>query len=389
MTESLDVVVIGGGQAGLAIGWHLRRLGASFAILDGAPQVGDSWRNRWDSLRLFTSARYNSLPGTPFPGDPDHYPTKDEVAGYLGAYAVEHGLPVRVGMPVRRLGQLPDGFSVETTTGTVDASQVVVATGAFQTPFVPAMGANLGARVTQLHSAGYRNPAQVPDGPVLVVGAGNSGLQIAAELAATHQVTVAVGAPPRTLPQRLLGKDIFWWLASAGLVTGSADSPIARRVRARGELVIGTRVADLRRHGVQFSGRVTGAAGRRLTGADGRTHTPATVVWATGFRSNWSWLDAPVLAESGDVVHQRGVTNVPGMYFLGLPWQHSRGSALLGFVQHDAACIAIHIAAGLEARDRGIGSRDLSGQPAHACPSVSQGPTDERVALHVRRGGLS
>jgi putative flavoprotein involved in K+ transport len=345
MSTPLDVVVIGAGQAGLAIGWHLKQMGASYAILDGAADLGHSWRSRWDSLRLFTPARYNGLPGMPFPGDPDHHPDKDEAADYLRDYAVAFDLPVRVGMPVSRLSRVGERFVVETPAEAFEATQVVVATGAFQVPFVPTLAAGLAADVVQLHSSEYRNPSQLPDGPALVVGGGNSGLQIARELAATRPVTVAMGDKAQMLPQTVLGKDVFWWLTKTGLISRSADSRLARRMRARGELVIGTRLADLRMIGVDFCGRVTAAAGRLVGTADGRELSPASVVWATGFRSDWSWVDVPGVMHDGQVVHKRGVTPVPGLFFLGLPWQHSRGSALLGFVQDDAAFLAGHVRA--------------------------------------------
>lgn len=343
MSTPLDVVVVGAGQAGLATGWHLRRMGARFAILERAPEVGHSWRTRWDSLRLFTPARYNGLPGLPFPGDPDHYPGKDEVADYLRGYASEFDLPVRTGMPASRLARAGDRFVVETPAETLEAAQVVVATGPFQVPSVPALSADLSGDVVQLHSSEYRNDSQLPDGPVLVVGGGNSGLQIALELAATRPVTLAMGEKVPMLPQTVLGKDVFWWLTRAGLITRSADSRLGRRMRAKGELVIGTRVADLAARGVDLCGRVTSAAGRHVGTADGRELTPSSVVWATGFRSDWSWVDVPGAVVDGQVSHARGVTPVPGLCFLGLPWQHSRGSALLGFVGDDAEFVAEHL----------------------------------------------
>ena len=340
MSTPLDVVVIGAGQAGLAMGWHLKRMGASFAILDGAPEVGHSWRIRWDSLRLFTPARYDGLPGLPFPGDPDHHPGKTEDADYLRDYAAAFDLPVSTGMPVGRLARVGDRFVVETPAETFEAAQVVVATGAFQVPFVPALAADLSGDLVQLHSSEYRNASQLSDGPVLVVGGGNSGLQIALELAATRPVTVAMGDKAQMLPQRVLGKDVFWWLTAASLVTRPADSRLGRRMRARGELVIGTRLDDLRSQGVELCGRVASASGAVIGTADGRELTPASVVWATGFRSDWWWVDLPGAVADGQVVHQRGLTPVPGLCFLGLPWQHSRGSALLGFVNDDAEFIA-------------------------------------------------
>src|SRR3954470_20435698 len=208
--DPLDVLVIGAGQAGLALGHHLAHRHADFLLLDAAPEVGYSWRNRWDSLRLFSPAQYDALPGLPFPAPADTHPSKDDVADYLAGYARHFALPVRLNSPVLRLHREDDGrFTATTPTGTLRAGQVVVATGPFQTPRVPSVAADVDPGVRQLHSAEYRNPAQLPAGArVLVVGAANSGLQIAAELAATCTVAVAVGSTPMQLPQRLAGRDL-------------------------------------------------------------------------------------------------------------------------------------------------------------------------------------
>jgi putative flavoprotein involved in K+ transport len=345
--QLLDMLVIGAGQAGLALGHHLARRDASFLLLDAGPEVGHSWRSRWDSLRLFSPAEYDSLPGMPFPApDGSYHPTKDDVADYLQAYAQRFRLPVRLNSPVFRLHRDADGtFTAATPTGTVRARQVVVATGPFQTPHIPALAERLEPGVPQLHSAEYRNPTQLPgDGRVLVVGAANSGLQIAAELAATQEVTVAVGTRPTELPQRIAGRDLFFWLTKSGFFTVPTDSRIARRLRARGDLVIGTRSRTLRRRGIDFRPRLTEFAGRTARFADGTTVSVGAVVWATGYRPDYSWLHVPDVVVDGSVRHTGGVTNVPGLYFLGLPWQTARGSALLGFVGADAAAIAARMA---------------------------------------------
>jgi len=180
---------------------------------------------------------------------------------------------------------------------------------------------------------------------VLVVGAANSGLQIAEELAGTCEVTVAVGSQPKELPQRIAGRDLFSWLSGVGFFTVSADSRIARRLRARGDLVIGTRSRDLRRRGVAFSPRLTGFDGRTARFADGTSAEVDAVVWATGYRSDYSWLHVPGVIVDGAVRHNAGVSDVPGLYFLGLPWQTSRGSALLGFVGRDAEALDRRLAA--------------------------------------------
>jgi putative flavoprotein involved in K+ transport len=231
----LDVVVVGGSQAGLAMACHLRRQGLDFVVLEAGPELGHVWRSRWDSMTLFTPAQYDALPGMAFPGPADTYPTKDPVADYLEAYANAFDLPVRLNARVTGLRRTEGGdFEVRTAGETYHARQVVVATGPFQVPFVPAAARRLDESVTQVHSSRYRNPQALPDGPVLVVGGGNSGFQIAEELAASRHVDLSIGARNPMLPQRLAGKDLFWWLTRLGLMRVTADSRLGRRVQARG-----------------------------------------------------------------------------------------------------------------------------------------------------------
>ncbi|GAA3801152.1 NAD(P)/FAD-dependent oxidoreductase [Nocardioides panacisoli] len=347
--DALDVLVIGAGQAGLAVAYHLRQAGLRFLVVDGAAEVGSAWRSRWDSLTLFTPAQYDALPGMAFPARADTYPTATDVADYLEAYALRFDLPIVLNTRVTRLRRDGGRYLVDTSEGPQHARQVVVATGPFQTPVVPAISADLGDGVRQLHSAEYRNPAQIGAGPVVVVGAGNSGRQIALELAATHQVILAVGSEPMQLPQRILGRDLFWWLSKSGLLSKAADSRVARRMRARGDLVIGTPLVELRNAGVEIRPGLTAAHRNGLTFAD-QTHCQlATVIWATGYRSDYSWIDVPgsVADHEGrhTVEHDRGMTTVPGLTFIGLPWQHTRGSALLGFVKDDAKWVAERVIA--------------------------------------------
>jgi putative flavoprotein involved in K+ transport len=341
----LDVLVVGAGQAGLALGRHLQVQGVRFLLVDAADRIGEVWRSRWDSLRLFTAAEHDGLPDLPFPADAGSYPGKDAVADYLEAYAGSFALPVRLGTRVTRLSRTDGGWSAATTTGTLTARRVVVATGPFSAPVVPRLADGLGADVVHLHSSAYRRPADLPDGPVLVVGGGNSGVQIADELAAAGRaVTLAVGTRPLTVPQRPLGRDLFWWLTRSGLIGVRTDSRLGRRLRAR-ELVIGTSFRALRARGVDLRPRAVAAAGRTVRFADGSSTEVAAVVWATGFRLDHGWIDAPEAFADGEPVHARGVTAAPGLYFLGLPWQHTRGSALLGFVRDDAAWLAGQLAA--------------------------------------------
>ena len=345
-SEAFDVIVVGAGQAGLAVAYHLSRQGAHFLVLDAGDEVGQAWRNRWDSLRLFTPAQYDGLPGLPFPARNGVYPTKNMVADYLRDYAAHFALPVRVGCAVSRVEQVASGFVVHTGQGPLAARQVVIATGPFQAPVVPPVAADLSGDVVQLHTAEYRRPGDLPAGPVVVVGAGNSGRQIAEELAPTHEVTLAVGTESLQLPQRLLGRDLFWWLTRLGVITRTVESRLARRMRARGDLVIGTPLRRLRRAGVKIRPRVVSITANEISFRVGPAVRVSTVVWATGFRADYSWVDVPeAFDENGDPRHQRGITAAPGLAFVGLPWQHTRGSALLGFVQHDAAWVAGHLEA--------------------------------------------
>jgi putative flavoprotein involved in K+ transport len=339
-----DVVVVGGGQAGLAIGYHLARQGRRFTILEAASAPAAAWRNRWDSLELFTPVRYDSLPGRAFPGDPDSYPRRDDVVEYLSDYARHFELPVELDSPVRALRKGPEGgYMVELDGRAYGADNVVVATGPFQVPRIPAAARGLHSDVASFHSSDYRTPAALPPGPVLVVGGGNTGFQIAAELSATHEVHLSIGSRQAPLPQRLFGRDLFRFLVATGLMDKSVETRIGRRAMGS-ETLVGSGPRKLRRkHGVTLRPRTTEAAGTSVSFEDGATMEPSTVIWATGFGLDHSWIDVPVLDAGGAVVHRRGVTDAPGLYFLGLPWQYTRGSALLGWVGQDAEYIAQRI----------------------------------------------
>ena len=338
--ELLDVVVVGGSQAGLAMAWHLANEGLRFVVLEAGPEIGHSWRSRWDSLTLFTPTQYDALPGMPFPGPPDSYPTKDPVAGYLQAYAAAFDVPVRLNARVTDLIRAAEGFQIRAGDGVFRARQVVAATGPFQVLFVPPAAQRLDDSVTQLHSAGYRNPRALPAGPVLVVGGGNSGFQIAEELAATRPVDLSIATRAPMLPQRLGGKDLFWWLTRLGLMRVTAESRLGRRLRTRPDFIIGSSRRRLKAAGVRFRPAVVSTEGRTVRFADGSRLDAGIVIWATGYRPDYSWIHIPDVVRDGQVIHRRGVTDVPGLYFLGLPWQHTRGSALLGFVHEDAAYLA-------------------------------------------------
>jgi putative flavoprotein involved in K+ transport len=340
--RSHEVAVIGAGQAGLAMGHFLGRQGRDYVVVDRAPSVGSAWRERWDSLTLFTPRRYDALPGMHFPGDPDGYPGRDEVIGYLERYAETFEMPLELSSEVRGLSRANGRFRLELPDGPLEADQVVVATGPFQQPFVPTLAADLAPEVFQTHSVGYRNPAGVPGTSVLVVGGGNTGFQIADELSGTRAVQLSVGSRQAPLPQRLLGRDLFWWLTKSRLFSTTVDSRLGKRLRDR-DTLIGSSSRGLRRRGVELRPRVVSASGRRIRFEDGAETDADAVIWATGWRPDYSWIGLPVFDEDGRLRHRRGVTDVPGLYFLGLTWQHTRGSALLGWVREDAAFIADRI----------------------------------------------
>jgi putative flavoprotein involved in K+ transport len=352
-TLSYEVVVVGAGQAGLAMGYFLRRQGRRSLILERAGQIAPAWRERWDSLTLFTPRRYSGLPGVPFPGDPDGYPTRDEVIAYLERYAETFALPIKLNSELKRLDLGDDRrFRLQIDGGMITADQVVIATGPFQTPYVPKLVELLADDVFQTHALGYRRAEEVRPGTVLVVGGGNTGFQIAKELSATHKVVLSVGSRQKPLPQRLLGRDLFWWLTKARILDKSVDSRLGRKLSTRETLIGSSPRALKKRHGVEVKPRVVDADGHVVRFHDGSELEVDAVIWATGYRPDYSWIGLPVFDDDGRLRHRRGVTDLPGLYFLGLTWQHTRGSALIGWVKDDAEFMAERIAEYQESRAR-------------------------------------
>jgi putative flavoprotein involved in K+ transport len=352
-TSSYEVVVVGAGQASLAMGYFLRRQGRDFVILERAGQIAPAWRERWDSLTLFTPRRYSGLPGLPFAGDPDGYPTRDEVIAYLERYAETFELPIELNSEVKELDLVDDRrFRLEIDGGTITADQVVVATGPFQTPSVPKLAERLADDVFQTHAVGYRRPDEVPHGPVLVVGGGNTGFQIAKELSATHKVVLSVGSRQTPLPQRPLGRDLFWWLTKARILDKTVESRLGRKLSSRETLIGSSPRALKKRHGVELKPRVVDVEGHTVRFQDGGELEVSAVIWATGYRPDYSWIELPIFDADGRLRHRRGATDLSGLYFLGLTWQHTRGSALIGWVQEDAEFIAERIAEYQKSRAR-------------------------------------
>jgi putative flavoprotein involved in K+ transport len=373
-TERFDTIVVGGGQAGLAVGYHLARHRRPFVILDAGRRVGDAWRSRWDGLRLFTAARYDGLPGMPFPGPRGALPTKEEVADYLETYATRMSLPIRAGIHVTGIwpAERGDGFRLVAGDLRFEATNVVVATGAYSHPRVPGFARDLDPAILQLHSSEYRHTWELREGAVLVVGASNSGAEIALGVARGHRTILAGPDKGRwARPESRLGRVIdpaFWFFINH---VATLATPIGRRalplVRDHGGPLERVWPSDLEAAGVErIFARAVGARDGRPVLDDGRTLDVENVVWCTGFRPKYDWIHLPITGADGWPVHTRGVVpSVPGLYFVGLPFLHSAGSALLGGVGRDAAYLVGRMRPRRE--DRSVpGASGLALQPGHA-----------------------
>jgi putative flavoprotein involved in K+ transport len=353
-TESIETVIIGAGQAGLSTGYHLRKLGREFVILDGNARLGDNWRAQWDTLRLYTPRKYDGLPGLPFPGDRWSYPGKDEVADYLDSYAARFDLPVRTSTRVDRLEAAEDGYAVIIGDHQILARNVVVATGTFgRTPYLPEYAVDLDPAIRQLHSSEYRRPGQLKDGPVLVVGGSHSGTDIAYEVAMTHP-TMLCGRDPGQIPVRLEKKGarlFFPVFLFVGKHLLTRRTPMGRKemreLRYHGGPMLRVKREDLIARGVErVHNRVTGVRNGRPVLDDGRVLDVANVVWSTGFRQVFDWIDLPVFGADGWPEEMRGVAaGAPGLFFCGLCFQFAFSSMVLPGVGRDAEYVAKRIVA--------------------------------------------
>ena len=351
IVEQFDTIVIGGGQAGLSVGYYLKEGGRRFVILDANERIGGSWRTRtWNSLRLFTPARYNGLPGWPFPASKWTYPTARETADYLEAYAQRFDLPVRLRTSVDRLSKVGDRFLVECGERRFEAGSVVVASGFYGTPSVPDFAPELDPRIVQMHSSEYREPSQLRPGDVLLVGAGNSGADIAMEVSQTHRTWLS-GPDKGQVPVRIESRQarlvlpILWFIASHVL---TVKTPLGRKARPhvlkQGAPRIRVKSDDLRQAGVECVPRTVGVREGLPVLEDGRVLDVANVIWCTGFRHDFDWIDMPVFDGDSAPVHERGVASEPGLYFVGLDFLYAFTSENVGGVYRDAKHIARHIA---------------------------------------------
>jgi putative flavoprotein involved in K+ transport len=352
--DHVDTIIVGAGQAGLSLGYHLRRRGRTFLIIDANQRIGDNWRCHWDSLRLYSPARDDGLPGMDFPAHRWSFPSKDDVANLLEAYAAKFDLPVRGGLWARQVSKSGAGYRVDCDDGSFEATNVVVATGTFgRTPFVPEFAGQLDLRVTQLHSSRYKNPSQLQPGPVLVVGASHSGSDIAYELASDHPVILS-GRDTGQVPVRLdsPANRVAWPLIF--FVFGhvlTRRTPMGRKMlqheRHHGAPFLRVKRSDLAAAGVErVRSRTTGVRDGRPMLADGRDVDVVNVVWCTGFVQDFSWIRLPITGDDGWPIENRGVVDAaPGLYFTGLGFQSSMRSMLIGGAGADADYIAKHIVA--------------------------------------------
>jgi putative flavoprotein involved in K+ transport len=343
-----STIVIGGGQAGLAGGYYLAGRGQDFVILDAGARVGDAWRARWDSLCLFTPSQHDGLPGMPFPAPRGTFPTKDQAADYLSEYARRFALPLRLGVRATGLSRTTTGYEVTTSAGKLTSDRVIVATGTNPTPGIPAFAGELDSTIVQVHSSGYRNPASLPPGAALVVGAGTSGVEIAIELARNRHTYLA-GHPTSHIPDPIFryAGEIYWWFISTILTN---RTPVGRKARKslskKGGPLIRVSLADAIAAGVEHVPRVAGVSDGKPRLEDGRLIDVSLIVWATGFKPDFSWIELDVTDEQGWPRTQNGIsTAAPGLYFLGMPFQFGLTSGLIGGVGRDAAFIVNHLSA--------------------------------------------
>lgn len=337
MKKNIDILVIGAGQAGLAIGYYLKQTKHSFVLVDAVRRIGDVWRNRYDSLILFSPRRYSALPGMALPGDPAGFPTKDEMADYLETYANYFAIPVHLHTKVERLESLDDTYQAATSQGDFMAQNVVIATGPFQKPFIPKLPGALSENIHQIHSSEYRRPSQLPEGPVLVIGAGNSGAHIAAELSNSRKVYLSVGHEIVIIPRQIWKRSIFWWLDISRLSRVSVGSRLAKFLQ-KTEPIISMELKPLIASGkLHVKERAFSFHEKEIAFTEGTKISVDSIIWATGYQFDFGWVDIPgVLDEQAKPIHQRGISPVKGIYFLGLPWLYRVGSAQLNGIGFDA-----------------------------------------------------
>lgn len=346
--NTYNTVIIGGGQAGLVMGYYLKKRKDMFLILDAHEEVGDAWKNRYDSLVLFTPRSHSALPGLKFKGKQSGYPTKDEMAEYLKKYQRKFELPIALNSDVVDVRKENNLFKLTTMSNEeYICKNLIIATGPFQDPFIPRISESLSNDVLQCHTSEYKNPFQLMDGHTLVVGGGNSGMQIACELVkAGKEVSLSIGKKQPMFPYTILNKSIFWWLSKLGVMNFSINSKIGQKIKENDPIIIGRESKSLIKNKIKVYPRTIKCKKNTVFFEDGKSIQPNNIIWATGFKHDYSWLNVnekSLFDQNGYPIQKRGVTMVKGLYFIGLSWQHTRGSALLLGVGKDAKYLATKI----------------------------------------------
>ena len=343
-SERFDTVVVGAGQAGLSAGYHLKRASRSFVILDANDRIGGSWRTRYDSLKLFTPSWAVKLPGWRFPKASARYPTRDQMADYLEAYVARFNLPVRTGVDVQRIGRDGERYVLTLDDGRIEADHVIVASGADRDPRVPAFSRELDPGIVQMHSSAYRNPSQLRNGGVLVVGAGNSGADISLDVVGAHPTWLSGpdrGHVPVSIDTWVAQNVVFRLIRFVGIHVLTLRTPFGRKAKAKeasqGDMLVRVKPKQLVAAGIERIPKTVGVSGGLPMLEDGRVLDVANVIWCTGYRHDLSWIELPIFGEDGELQHERGiVTSEPGLYFVGLFFQYSAASSVIPGVPRDA-----------------------------------------------------
>ncbi|TRZ39675.1 oxidoreductase [Niallia circulans] len=340
-----DTIIIGAGQAGLSVGYYLKKTNKKFVILDKGSKIGESWRDRYDSLTLFTPRMYCSLPEMEMEGEIHGFPNKDEIAAYLNSYANKYELPIKLNKEIIHVTKEDGLFIVKTRLEEFTAKNLVIATGPFQSPHIPSLAKCLSPNIYQIHSSEYKNPQQLTNGNVLVVGAGNSGAQIAVELSKERDVYLAHSNKLIFLPLIIGKRSIFWWFDKLGILRANNTSFLGKLIQSKGDPIFGLELKEaIKKRQITAKAKVISTNQDRIIFEDSSSIEVNNIIWATGFRISLPWLQFDYLYDNeGKIVHERGITSEKGLYFIGLPWQFRRGSALLQGVGYDAQYIIKHI----------------------------------------------
>lgn len=339
----LDYVIIGAAQSGLSMAYHLKKMNKKFIVVDGEKEIGASWLNRWDSLKLFTPTEYNHLPGLKFDAPKGYYPTKIEVSNYLKNYVTKFKIPIQLNTLVISVKKNESSFYINHKDGKIQTKNVIVATGPFHIPYTPVCHRKIAKSIFQIHSNFYKSQAQLKDGDALVVGGGDSGYQILNELSkdGTRTVYFSGNTSVKSLPQQFLGKTLWWWFELIGFLSYNKYSWIGKKINSSVQPVIGTDVKEiLSRKNVISKGRTKDASNTDIIFENEKVSTIKNIIWATGYRPNFNWIEGIELENDGYPKNYRGVSNIDGLYFIGLPWMFTRGSATLGGVSKDASYLA-------------------------------------------------